>query len=84
MLNVLFIRDMLAELAEGEIETEPSFKRTASSMCEDFDFIFGTAHSYYNGLEEDIYRKMSLLRKKNIARMQPINNLINTLKSWDK
>ena len=84
MLNVLFIRDMLAELAEGEIETEPSFKRTASSMCQDFDFIFGTAHLYYNGLEEDIYRKMSLIRKKNIASMQPVTDLINTLKSWDE
>ena len=75
---------MLAELAEGEIETEPSFKRTASSMCQDFDFIFGTAHLYYNGLREQIYLKMSLIRKRNRDAMQPVTDLINTLKSWDE
>jgi len=84
MLNLLFIRDMLAELAEGEIKADPSFKSTASCMCQEFDFIFGTHHLYYNGLEQDIYRKMSLIRKRNRDAMQPVTDLINTLKSWDE
>ena len=78
------MRDMLAELAEGEIEAQQSIKNAASIMCQEFDFIFGTQYLYYNGLREQIYLKMSLIRKSNRDAMQPFNDLINTLKSWDE
>jgi len=78
------MRDMLAELAEGEIEAEQPVKSAASIMCQEFDYIFGTQYLYYNGLKEDIISKMSLIRKRNRDVMQPVNDLINTLKSWDE
>ena len=84
MLNLLSMRDMLAELAEGEIEAQQSIKNAASIMCQEFDFIFGTQYLYYNGLREQIYLKMSLIRKRNRDAMQPVTDLINTLKSWDE
>ena len=78
------MRDMLADLAEGEIEAQQPIKNAASIMCQEFDFIFGTQYLYYNGLREQIYLKMSLIRKRNRDAMQPVTDLINTLKSWDE
>tara|TARA_R100000541_G_scaffold35462_1_gene43705 strand:+ start:678 stop:914 length:237 start_codon:yes stop_codon:yes gene_type:complete len=78
------MRDMLAELAEGEIEAQQSIKSAASIMCQEFDFIFGTQYLYYNGLKKDIINKMSLIRKRKREAMQPFDDLINTLKSWDE
>tara|TARA_R110000765_G_scaffold225152_1_gene329124 strand:+ start:322 stop:549 length:228 start_codon:yes stop_codon:yes gene_type:complete len=75
---------MLAEVAEGEIDAHPSVKSTASSMCEDLDFLFGIEKLYYNGLEKDISYKMSLIRKKNRENLKPVNDLINNLKNWNE
>ena len=81
MLSLLAMRNMLAELAEGDIEASYIQKQSSLTMCGNFDFIFGTEKSYYNGLENLINSKLTLLKKDDM--MKPIKDLINTMKSWD-
>jgi len=81
MLSLLAMRNMLAELAEGDIDASYIQKQSALTMCSNFDFIFGTEKLYYNGLENLIHSKLTSLKKDDM--MKPIKDLINTMKSWD-
>lgn len=89
ILSILSIRQLIAKIADGDIESSEIEQASAVIKCSNIDHMFGLLKSGQRNkelinLEEKIYLKQMRLAKEKRNRIEPFTNLINSLKDWDK
>ena len=89
ILSILSIRQLIAKIADGDIESSELEQASAAIKCSNIDYMFGLLKSGQRNkelinLEEKIYLKQIRLEKEKRERIQPFTDLINSLKDWDK
>ena len=89
ILSILSIRQLVAKIADGDIESSELEQASAVIKCSNIDYMFGLLKSGQRNkelisLEEKIYLKQIRLAKEKKERIEAFNKLINSLKDWDK
>ena len=89
ILSILSIRQLIAKIADGDIESSELEQASAAIKCSNIDYMFGLLKSGQRNkelinLEEKIYLKQIRLEKEKREKIQPFTDLINSLKDWDK
>ncbi len=89
ILSILELRELVAKIADGDIESSELEQASATIQCSNIDYMFGLLKSGQRNkelikLEEKIYLKQMRLIKEKKDRMKPFNKLIKSLKDWDK
>ena len=89
ILSILSIRQLIAKIADGDIESSELEQASAAIKCSNIDYMFGLLKSGQRNkelinLEEKIYLKQIRLEKEKRERIEPFTDLINSLKDWDK
>ena len=88
ILSILSIRQLIAKIADGDIESSEIEQASAVIKCSNIDHIFGLLkfgqrNKELINLEEKIYLKQNKLAKEKRESMKPIQDLMNTLKSFN-
>ena len=89
ILSILELRELVAKIADGDIESSELEQASATIQCSNIDYMFGLLKSGQRNkelikLEEKIYLKQMRLIKEKKDRMKPFDKLIKSLKDWDK
>ena len=89
ILSILELRELVAKIADGDIESSELEQASATIQCSNIDYMFGLLKSGQRNkelikLEEKIYLKQIRLAKEKRERIEPFNKLIKSLKDWDK
>ena len=88
ILSILSIRQLIAKIADGDIESSEIEQASAVIKCSNIDYMFGLLkrgqrNKELINLEEKIYLKQNKLAKEKRESMKPIQDLMNTLKSFN-
>ena len=88
ILSILSIRQLIAKIADGDIESSEIEQASAAIKCSNIDYIFGLLkfgqrNKELINLEEKIYLKQNKLAKEKRDSIKPVQDLINTLKSFN-
>lgn len=84
ILSILSIRELVAKIADGDIESSYIEQESAVIKCRNIDYMFGLTQNKLTDLYTKIYKKQMRLEKEKRERVKPLNDLINNLKNWNE
>ena len=88
ILSILSIRELIAKIADGDIESSEIEQASAVIKCSNIDYMFGfntkEGNKVITKLEEQIYLKQNRLAKEKRESPNPLIDFLNILGDFNK